>query len=150
MYVVAIPNRTSPPAILLRESYRDGRRVKNRTLANLSAWPPERIEALRRLLRGAAVGPLASDGRRPRPLRRHLDVLRGPEVPLGEVRPFPRRQAGQTANRLRAPDQRGGTARSPSRSLPATSEIPRPYRRRSRRSASGLGSRAWCWSAIGA
>ena len=61
MYVVAIPNRTSPPAILLRESYRDGRRVKNRTLANLSAWPPERIEALRRLLRGQAVGPLRLD-----------------------------------------------------------------------------------------
>jgi hypothetical protein len=52
MYVVAIPNRTSPPAILLRESYRDGDRVKNRTLANLSAWPPERIAALRQLLRG--------------------------------------------------------------------------------------------------
>ncbi len=52
MYVVAVPNRTSPPAILLRESYREGGRVKNRTLANLSAWPPARIAALRQLMRG--------------------------------------------------------------------------------------------------
>ena len=52
MYVAVVPNRNSPPAILLRESYRDGGRVKNRTLANLSDWPSERIEALRALLRG--------------------------------------------------------------------------------------------------
>lgn len=53
MYVVAIPNRTSPPAILLRESYREGGRVRNRTLANLSAWPPPRIAALKAVLRGS-------------------------------------------------------------------------------------------------
>jgi len=52
MYVVAVPNRNSPPAILLRESYREGGRVRNRTLANLSHWPAARIEALRSLLRG--------------------------------------------------------------------------------------------------
>lgn len=52
MYVAVVPNRNSPPAILLRESYREGGRVKNRTLANLSDWPAERIEALRALLRG--------------------------------------------------------------------------------------------------
>jgi transposase len=52
MYVAVVPNRNSPPAILLRESFRDDGKVKNRTLANLSSWPPERIEALRRLLRG--------------------------------------------------------------------------------------------------
>jgi DDE family transposase len=57
MYVVAIPNRNSPPAILLRESYREGHRVKNRTLANLSAWPPERVEGLRQLLRGQPLTP---------------------------------------------------------------------------------------------
>src|SRR2546426_3149409 len=55
MYVVAIPNRTSPPAILLRESYRDGARVKNRTLANLSGWAPERVAALRQILHGQPV-----------------------------------------------------------------------------------------------
>ena len=52
MYIETVPNRSSPPAILLRESYRAGGRVKKRTLANLSAWPAERIEALRVALRG--------------------------------------------------------------------------------------------------
>ena len=52
MYVATIPNRNSPPAILLRESYREGARVRNRTLANLSDWPAAKIEALRALLRG--------------------------------------------------------------------------------------------------
>ncbi|MCX6930353.1 MAG: transposase [Verrucomicrobia bacterium] len=52
MYVAEIPNRTSPPAILLRESFREDGKVKNRTLANLSSWPTCRIDALRRLLRG--------------------------------------------------------------------------------------------------
>src|SRR5215467_13615319 len=52
MYVAVVPNRSSRPAILLRESYRDGAKVKNRTLANLSDWPAERIEALRAALRG--------------------------------------------------------------------------------------------------
>ncbi len=55
MYVVAVPNRNSRPAILLRESYRDGARVKNRTLANLSTWAPERVDALRQVLRGQPV-----------------------------------------------------------------------------------------------
>ena len=52
MYVVAIPNRSSPPAILLRESYREGGKVKNRTLSNLSGWSPERIEAMRQVCKG--------------------------------------------------------------------------------------------------
>jgi hypothetical protein len=52
MYIATIPNRKSPPAILLRQSYRENGKVKNRTLANLSDWNPARIEALRRALRG--------------------------------------------------------------------------------------------------
>src|SRR5260370_3307106 len=52
MYVAEIPNRSSPPAILLRESFRQDGKVKNRTIANLSSWPAPRIAALRRLLRG--------------------------------------------------------------------------------------------------
>lgn len=52
MYVAEVPNRNSPPAILLRESFRENGKVKNRTLANLSSWPSYRIDALRRLLRG--------------------------------------------------------------------------------------------------
>lgn len=52
MYIAAIPNRKSPPAILLRESYREDGKVKNRTIANITDWPSERVEALRRALRG--------------------------------------------------------------------------------------------------
>jgi hypothetical protein len=57
MYVAIVPNRGSRPAILLRESYRDGAKVKNRTLANLSDWPAERIETLRAALRGDKLVP---------------------------------------------------------------------------------------------
>jgi transposase len=52
MYIATIPNRSSPPAILLREGFRQGGQVKSRTLANLSHWHPARIQALRRALRG--------------------------------------------------------------------------------------------------
>jgi transposase len=52
MYIDLVPNRQSPPAILLRESYREQGRVKKRTLANLSHLDPLRVEALRRALRG--------------------------------------------------------------------------------------------------
>ena len=52
MYIATIPNRSSPPAILLRESYRQDGKVKTRTLANLTHWPPAQLEALRRVLRG--------------------------------------------------------------------------------------------------
>lgn len=51
MYIDAVPNRNSPPAILLREARREGKKIRKRTLANLSAWPPEKIESFRRLLR---------------------------------------------------------------------------------------------------
>ena len=54
MYIESVPNRNSPPAILLRESYRDENgKVKKRTLANLSQCTPEVIEGLRALLKGA-------------------------------------------------------------------------------------------------
>jgi transposase len=52
MYIDVVPNRNSPPAILLRESVRDGTTIRKRTLANLSQWDPARIDALRRALRG--------------------------------------------------------------------------------------------------
>src|SRR5574341_742043 len=52
MYIATVPNRTSPPAMLLRESFREGGKVRTRTLANLTSWAPERIEALRRALKG--------------------------------------------------------------------------------------------------
>jgi transposase len=52
MYIDVVPNRNSPPAILLRESVRDGTTIRKRTLANLSHWEPTRIDAVRRALRG--------------------------------------------------------------------------------------------------
>src|SRR6202051_1244760 len=55
MFVTRIPNRSSPPAVLLRESYRDGGKVKSRTLANLSHWPDAKIDALRRVLKGEGL-----------------------------------------------------------------------------------------------
>ena len=58
MYVATIPNRGSPPAILLRESYREAGKTKNRTLANLSDWPSERIELFRAVLRGDKLAPV--------------------------------------------------------------------------------------------
>jgi transposase len=52
MYVAKVPNRNSPPAFLIRESYREGGKSKSRTLANITHWEPERIEALSQLLKG--------------------------------------------------------------------------------------------------
>jgi len=51
MYISVVPNRNSPPAILLREGWREGNKTRQRTLANLSHWPKEKIETFRRLLR---------------------------------------------------------------------------------------------------
>jgi hypothetical protein len=73
MYVTIVPNRDSPPAVLLRESYREGDKVKNRTIANLSKWPAEKVEALRAVLRGDPLVP-AGDG---------LEIVRA--MPHGHV-----------------------------------------------------------------
>jgi transposase len=55
MYIDVVPNRNSPPAVLLRESWRDGNRTRKRTIANLSHWPKEKVEALRAVLKGGLV-----------------------------------------------------------------------------------------------
>jgi hypothetical protein len=57
MYIESVPNRGSPPAILLRESYREGGKVKKRTLLNLSDWPQDRITGFKMLLKGGTVIP---------------------------------------------------------------------------------------------
>jgi hypothetical protein len=57
MYIECVPNRNSPPAILLRESWREGKKVRKRTLANLTKWPAELVEGLRLLLRGGTAVP---------------------------------------------------------------------------------------------
>ena len=67
MYIESVPNRGSPPAILLRESYREQGRVKKRTLANLFDWPATLVEGFRTLLKGGVA--VAADGVR---IRRSL------------------------------------------------------------------------------
>jgi len=61
MYIEAVPNRNSPPAILLRESYRHQGKVRKRTLCNLSDWSPAHIEGLRGVLKGGTVIPAERD-----------------------------------------------------------------------------------------
>lgn len=57
MYIETVPNRGSPPAILLREARREGKKIVKRTLANLSHWPAEQIASFRLLLRGERLVP---------------------------------------------------------------------------------------------
>ena len=52
MYITRVPNRGSPPAVLLRESFRENGKVKTRTLANLSRWPGHKVDRLDRALKG--------------------------------------------------------------------------------------------------
>jgi hypothetical protein len=56
-HIAKVPNRNARPSYLLRETYREDGKVKNRTLANLSKLPPERIETLRAARRGGRRGP---------------------------------------------------------------------------------------------
>lgn len=55
MYIETVPNRNSRPAILLREGWREGKKVRKKTIANLTDWPAEKIEALRRVLKGETL-----------------------------------------------------------------------------------------------
>ena len=61
MYIETVPNRNSRPAVLLREGWREGGRVRKRTLANLTDWPQAKIEALRAVLKGAPAGTAPED-----------------------------------------------------------------------------------------
>jgi len=60
MHIDIVPNRNSPPAVLLRESFRVGSKVRKRTLANLSALSAEQVDAIRRALKGESLVPVAS------------------------------------------------------------------------------------------
>ena len=55
MYIERVPNRNSPPAVLLRESYREGNKVRKRTLANLSKLPDEVVDNMGLVLKGATA-----------------------------------------------------------------------------------------------
>ena len=80
MYIEAVPNRSSPPAILLRESFRENGRVGKRTLANLSDWPTPLVEGFRTLLKGGVA--VAAEGIR---IRRALPHGHAAAV-LGTIR----------------------------------------------------------------
>lgn len=58
MYIDIVPNRNSPPAVLLRHSIREGDKIRKVTLANLSDWPAEQVDNLRRVVKGEALVPV--------------------------------------------------------------------------------------------
>lgn len=58
MYIDVVPNRSSPPAVLLRQAIREGSKIRKVTLANLSDWPQEQVSSLRLLLKGESLVPL--------------------------------------------------------------------------------------------
>ena len=92
MYVARVPNRNSPPAILLRESYRVGTRVKTRTLANLSRWPEAKIQALSRVLKDEPVAAPADRFEIERSLPHgHIAAVLGMARKLGLDHLLPRR-----------------------------------------------------------
>ena len=84
MYVTSVPNRNSPPAILLRESYRENGKVKTRTLKNLTKWPVWKVESLKRLLKNERLVSAedAFDVVRSRP-HGHVAAVRGTLRRLG-------------------------------------------------------------------
>jgi hypothetical protein len=121
MYVVRVPNRGSPPAILLRESYREAGKVKNRTLANLSSWPDAKVDALTRVLKGQPPPAASLDGAfeitRSLP-HGHVAAVLGTarQLGLGElIDPVPSRQrdlvVAMAAAQVIAPDSKLGIAR---------------------------------------
>ena len=98
MYIESAPNRGSPPAILLRESFREHGRVRKRTLANLSAWPSALVEGFRTLLKGGVA--VAADGIR---IRRALPHGHAAAV-LGTIRAIGLdRLVGKPADKRLAP-----------------------------------------------
>ncbi|AKV69357.1 IS1634 family transposase [Microcystis panniformis] len=76
MYIEKVPNRNSPPAVLLRESYREGDQVKKRTLANLSKLPDDIIDNIKLALKGATLS--MTEG-----IPNHFEVIRS--LPHGHV-----------------------------------------------------------------
>jgi hypothetical protein len=92
MYVTRVPNRSSPPAVLLRESFREDGKVRTRTLANLTHWPDAKVEALRRVLRGETVIAAAEHVEIERSLPHgHVAAVLGTLRAIGLDRLLPRR-----------------------------------------------------------
>jgi hypothetical protein len=112
MYIDIVPNRGSPPAILLRESVREGKRVRKRTLANLSALPIKQAEMIRRVLKGERLGPVEDGLEVVRSLAHgHVDAVRGAMRRLGLEKLIDARQSRErdlviamVAGRIVAPE----------------------------------------------
>ena len=112
MHIDTIPNRNSRPAYLLRESIRDGKHVRKRTLANLSSLPIEQIEAIRRVLKGERLGPVEDGLEVVRSLSHgHVDAVTTAMRRLGfdkiiDARPSRERAlvAAMVAERILAPE----------------------------------------------
>lgn len=84
MFIDVVPNRGSPPAVLLRESWREGRKTRKRTLANLSELPMEQVDLIRRVLKGEALVPAAEAVRIERSLPHgHVAAVLGTARRLG-------------------------------------------------------------------
>jgi len=120
MYVDIVPNRGSPPAVLLRESVRDGMKVRKCTLSNLSDWPSSQVDLLRRVLRGETLVPLgdAFDILRSRP-HGHVAAVLGTMRRVGiealldrESSPARDRCAAMIAARIVEPRSKLATARA--------------------------------------
>ena len=121
MYVAKVPNRGSPPAVLLRESYREAGKVKNRTLANLSSWPEAKVDALAAGAEGPARACRAAEGTfeiaRSLP-HGHVAAVLGAARALGLeelIDPVPSRQrdlvTAMAVAQVIAPDSKLGIAR---------------------------------------
>ncbi len=119
MHIDIVPNRGSTPAVLLRESYREGGKVKKRTLANLSKLPMAQVEAIRSVLRGEPMVPLAGSFEIVRSLGHgHVEAVRGAMKRLGlggliETRPSAKRDLvlAMIAARILAPHPKLATVR---------------------------------------
>ena len=120
MYIESVPNRNSPPAVLLRESYRQDGKVRKRTLANLSKWPEHLVEGFRTLLKGGVALPSLDavfEIVRARP-HGHVAATLGAMKSLGIVQLLDRRRrperalvAAMIAARILDPRSRLATAR---------------------------------------
>ena len=120
MYVAIVPNRNSKPAVLLRESYREDGKVKNRTVANLSHLPPEMIEMLKLVFAGKKVIPAEQAGQAASSLPAgHVRAVLGTMKKLGIRELLASRDSrqrslvlGMIAERVMSPSSKLGTVRS--------------------------------------
>src|SRR5262252_7933924 len=153
MYIESVPNRGSPPAILLRESFREDGRVRKRTLANLSAWPTQLVEGFRTLLKGGVA--VAADGIRARRALPHghaaavLGTMRAIDLDRLLGQPADKRLAplaiALIASRLISPTSKLATARElTADTAPSTGSAHARARSRLRSPAATSRTGRWC------